>query len=259
MYFFSPLGTPKKRGLQTASQLLPPKRVFNRRSFIFSFFSVGGLCINMHYVLKFGFEILFLVTFLWKNVECVKKMEVVMAETLVLIDIQNDYFEGGKMPLVGALAAGTQAAGLLGLFREMNWPVIHVQHIANREGSSFFLPNTSGVEFWPGVAPLDHETVVVKHSPNSFAGTELYAKLTRAGGNDLLVCGMMTHMCVDATVRAAKDLGFAISLVGDACATRDLQSFGELVPARMVQLSFLAALDGFYSRVVSLEDFTSDL
>jgi len=70
---------------------------------------------------------------------------------------------------------------------------------------------------------------------------------------ELVICGMMTHMCVDATVRAAKDFGFNCKLVADACATKDLEILGMKIKAEQVQLSFLAALNYFYAEVVNAD------
>ena len=69
----------------------------------------------------------------------------------------------------------------------------------------------------------------------------------------------MSHMCIDATTRAAADLGFSCTVIHDACATRDLV-FGEtVIPAAQVHGAFMAALAPIYARVVSLEEFLSGL
>lgn len=65
----------------------------------------------------------------------------------------------------------------------------------------------------------------------------------------------MTHMCVDATTRAAKDLGYTCTLIGDACATRDLEIKGEKIQAKEVQNSFLAALSYYYAYVQTANQF----
>ena len=174
-----------------------------------------------------------------------------MAErALLVIDIQNDYFPGGKMALEGPEAAAAHAASALAKFRERGWPVIHVRHLSLRPGSTFFLPRTEGAEIHASVRPLDGETVLEKNFPNSFRGTELDGRLKRAGVGELVVAGMMTHMCVDASVRQAADLGYKVTLLGDACATRAQSFGGENVPARQVHAAFLAALNGFYAKVI---------
>jgi nicotinamidase-related amidase len=172
-----------------------------------------------------------------------------MTTALLLIDIQNDYFAGGAMALVGAEQAAIHAARLLSAFRERGLPVFHVQHIATRAGASFFLPDTTGAEIRPAVAPLGSESRTVKHFPNSFRETNLLESLRSADVSKLVIAGMMTHMCVDTTVRAAADLGFACSLASDACATKDLEYNGERVEARNVQLAYLAALNGSFASV----------
>lgn len=172
-----------------------------------------------------------------------------MNTALLLIDLQNDYFEGGAMALVGAAPAVANAARLLARFRERALPVFHVRHVAARPGATFFLPGTAGAEIHDAVRPRDGESLTVKHWPNSFRDTGLLAALRAADVSNLVVAGMMTHMCVDTTVRAAADLGFACTLAGDACATRDLVFDGERVDAHQVQLAFLAALHGAFAAV----------
>jgi len=173
---------------------------------------------------------------------------------LVIIDIQNDYFPGGAMELEGADAAGDKAGAMLRRFRERGEAVIHVRHTSVRPGSTFFLPGTRGAEIHESVRPQAGETVIEKNFPNSFRNTPLREKLEGLGVKNLVVAGMMTHMCVDASVRHAADLGYRITLLGDACATRAQSYGGEKVPARQVHAAFLAALNGFYAKVVNTHE-----
>jgi nicotinamidase-related amidase len=174
---------------------------------------------------------------------------------LILIDIQNDYFEKGTMTLVGSDIASNNAKLILESFRADNLPIIHIQHIAKGPTATFFLPNTKGAEIHDNVKPLAQEKVIIKHYPNSFRETELLDYLKSKGITDLVICGMMTHMCVDATTRAAKDFGFNITLIGDACATKDLEINGQSVKAEEVQKSFLAALNYSYSTVSTTQQY----
>lgn len=174
-----------------------------------------------------------------------------MTQALILIDIQNDYFKGGNMECVGMERAAENAATLLDAFRREGKPRFHIQHIATREGATFFLPGTTGAETHESVAPVAGEPVLTKHVPNSFRDTSLGDDLEKAGVLDLVICGAMTHMCVDATTRAAFDLGFRCTVAADACATRDLEYNGEVIPAQQVQGAFMAALAVPYARVVS--------
>jgi nicotinamidase-related amidase len=151
---------------------------------------------------------------------------VILSETLLIIDIQNDYFPGGAMELVGSWEAGCRAGELLTAFRDRLLPVVHVQHFSTRPGASFFLHGTHGVEIHPCVTPTAGEPVFPKHYPNSFRDTGLLAWLKEQGIDSLVIAGMMTHMCVDTSVRAAFDLGFACTLAHDACATRASPSAG---------------------------------
>lgn len=182
-----------------------------------------------------------------------------MTTALLIIDIQNGYFPGGKMALEGSPQAAERAAELLAAFRARGLPVVHIQHISARPGASFFLPDTEGVKIHAAVAPLPGETVFRKQYPNSFRDTPLLAHLREKAVDNLVVAGMMTHMCVDATVRAAFDHGLRCTLAHDACATRELVFEGRTVPAQQVHLTFLAALNGLYARIAGSEDLARNM
>lgn len=174
-----------------------------------------------------------------------------MNTALLIVDIQNDYFPGGNMELVGSSEASLRARELLLQFRERMLPLVHVHHISTRPGATFFLPGTKGVRPHANVEPLPEEMVIHKNFPNSFRNTPLLDHLKREQVEHLVIAGMMTHMCIDATTRAAFDHGFTCTLVHDACATRNL-SFGDrVVAAEQVHLAFLAALSGMYAKVAS--------
>lgn len=181
-----------------------------------------------------------------------------MRAGLLLIDIQNDYFDKGAMTLVNPEEACANAKRILERFRSEKLPVIFIQHIAANPAATFFLPGTAGAEIYPSIQPVEGEKVIVKHFPNSFRDTDLMDYLRKSNITDLVICGMMTHMCVDATTRAAKDLGYNITLIGDACATRNLEINGEVVCAKDVQNSFLAALNYFYSSVRSTSQYLNN-
>jgi nicotinamidase-related amidase len=178
-----------------------------------------------------------------------------MKTALIIIDIQNDYFDKGTMPLVEVNKAGNNARLILESFRAAGLPVIHIQHIAARPTAAFFLPDTTGAEIHDIVKPFENEKIIVKHYPNSFRETELLDYLKCNNITDLVICGMMTHMCIDATTRAAKDFGLNIILIEDACATRNLEFNGKVIKAEEVHKSFLAALNYFYATVKTTQQY----
>jgi nicotinamidase-related amidase len=182
-----------------------------------------------------------------------------MNTALVIVDIQNDYFPGGNRELARPLEAAEQAGRLLNYFRQAGMPVANVQHVATKPGATTFLPGTRGVEIHASVAPAPGETVIEKHYPNSFRETGLLAFLKERGIERLVICGMQTNMCIDATTRAATDLGFTCLVAGDACAARDLSYAGETVPAAQVHTTFLAALNGSYGKVMKTDEVIREL
>ena len=176
-------------------------------------------------------------------------------QALLIIDVQNDYFEGGSMTLEGAEKAVLNVRKMLEKFRTEKKTVIHIQHVATSTKATFFLPGTFGCEIHEQVRPLESEKLIVKHFPNSFRETDLLHYLKENQVTGLVLCGMMTHMCVDATTRAANDLGFSCVLIGDACATRNLDFDGQTVQAADVQNAFLSALNNTYATVIKADQF----
>jgi len=176
---------------------------------------------------------------------------------LLIIDVQNDYFPGGKMTLEKAEQAAKNARSVLEYFRKNNLPVIHIQHISTNDGTTFFLPATDGAKIHHLVLPMEDEKVIVKHFPNSFRETDLLNYLQSKKIKNLVITGMMTDVCVESTTRAAFDFGFTNTIIGDATATRNREINGEVIKAEEVQRSFLAgisALGNLYARVINTDE-----
>lgn len=182
-----------------------------------------------------------------------------MQTALLLVDIQNDYFPDGAMSLVNSVNAGEKAGMLLQEFRSKKLPVIHMQHLSVRPGATFFVPDTNGVEIHSCVKPIESETLFTKKFPNSFRDTGLLQHLQENKISKLVIAGMMTHMCIDSTTRAAFDLGFSCTLAHDACATRDLVFSGQTVAAAQVHDSFIAALNGLFATALSTQEICASL
>jgi nicotinamidase-related amidase len=177
-----------------------------------------------------------------------------MRKGLVIIDVQNDYFPGGAMELSGMAEAAENCRKLLQKFRAARAAVVHVQHYSVQPAANFFIPGTQGCAIHDSVRPTASEAVVAKLYPNAFRGTWLADALCRCGVAELVVCGAMTHTCIDSTVRAAFDLGYVCTVASDACATRDLEWDGGIVKASEVQAAFLAALQTPFAQVRTTND-----
>jgi len=171
---------------------------------------------------------------------------------LLIIDVQNDYFPGGKMALHEPEQALEKITELLQYYRQQQWPVIHIQHeMLDRpqRPATFFVPHTEGQQLHPTVLPAENETLLIKHFPSSFAGTKLLEILQQQQIKQLVICGMMTQMCVDTTTRAAFDLGFEVLVAIDATACPTLHFGNTVIPADTVKATVAAALQGTFAQV----------
>ena len=167
---------------------------------------------------------------------------------LVIIDIQNFYFPDGALPLYEPEKAADKAKELLVEFRKNDMLVIHIRHNAK-----------SGAEIYHLVAPLANEKVISKDKANAFIGTDLLDYLNENNIINLVLCGMQTHMCLEAATRAASDYGFNCTVINDACTTRDLQFGDVIVKAQDVHYSTLNTLNGTYAKIKTSDEFISSL
>lgn len=178
-------------------------------------------------------------------------------QALLLIDIQNDYFPGGKWTLAGMETAADNAAKLLSAARKNGDLVVHVRHEFPTADAPFFAPGSAGAQIHEKVRNQGDEAVVLKHQINSFRDTNLKVILDANKIQDVVVCGAMSHMCVDAATRAAADFGYRCTVIHDACATRDLDFNGVLVPAAQTHAAFMSALAFGYAKSHSTAEFLS--
>lgn len=176
-----------------------------------------------------------------------------MKTGLLLIDIQNDYFKGGAYELYNAEEAAEKARLVLDIFRKKKLPVFFIQHISLDENAPLFAPKSNGIEFYKEVFPQDNEIRIIKHTPDSFFETKLLKELKHNHVDHLVVCGMMTHMCVDTTVRSAANHGFTVTLIEDACTTRDLPWKSSIIKAQVIHDSFMAAMGCGFAQIKSAD------
>lgn len=165
-------------------------------------------------------------------------------EALILIDIQDVYFVPGPYFLHKPKEAARKAGVLLERFRTEKKTIVHIKHNFDAFAKIHKL-----------VAPLSNEKIIVKEYPNAFLGTELQEYLVGQGIVKLVVAGMMSHMCVDTTVRACQDYGYEVVVIEDACTTKNLLFHGTKIPAETVHAAFMAALDKMFAKVMKLEDY----
>lgn len=178
-----------------------------------------------------------------------------MSTALLMLEFQNDYYPNGRIPLERSLEATAKAEAVLRLCREKKIPVFHLLHSSTDPEAQYMLPCTTGEKPYATVQPTKNETIIKKHYPNGFKDTGLLNQLIKNKINHLVICGMMTQGAVDATVRAAHDLGFVCTVLHDACAAKQLEFNHTAITAQNVHYAFLAALHPTYATVLASEEF----
>jgi nicotinamidase-related amidase len=174
---------------------------------------------------------------------------------VVVVDLQNEYLPNGKLALAGIHDALDNAARVIADARNKGDLVIHIRHESTDPDAPFFTPGTDAVLIHDTVAPAQGEPVIVKNFPNAFRKTDLKTLLEEHGVEEVTVIGAMSHMCIDATTRAACDFGYKTTVLHDACATRDLEFGGQTVPAAQVHTAFMSALAFAYASVLPVDNY----
>jgi nicotinamidase-related amidase len=176
---------------------------------------------------------------------------------VVVVDAQREYVDGA-LPLSGIGAALEEIGRLLARARASAVPVIHVVHQGPPGG--LFAPGSLGFAVAAPAAPAPNEVVLHKRLPNAFASTDLAERVAALKRKQVVIVGFMTHMCVEATARAAIDVGLKAAVVASGTATRDLADplTGEVVPAAEVHRNALAALADRFATVVPNVDAVGD-
>ena len=180
-----------------------------------------------------------------------------MTRALVVVDIQNDYFPGGANPLDGPEAAAGQARTLLDAFRASGEQIVHVKHVWDAPDALYLRPGTPGGEINDAVRPRGRGGRRREGVSQCLPGDAPRRAAEGRRRGPLVVCGMMTSMCVDATVRAAVDLGYDVAVAHDACATMALEFGDRRIAAADVHAAFLAALADGYAAVEPAADLAS--
>lgn len=176
-----------------------------------------------------------------------------MKKALIIIDVQNDYFPGGRFELKNTSNTLNNIKKVLTYARNNSYSIFHVQHIAP-ENAPFFAKGSIGSELYHEITPLTGEHIIQKNYPNSFFKTDLKNILDKEDIKDIIICGMMTHMCIDSTTRGALELGLNCTLIEDCCTTKDLEYDTNIISWDNVHNSFISALTRF-SKVVKTETF----
>ena len=173
----------------------------------------------------------------------------------LVVDLQNEYWPSGNFSLHGIEAAAANAARVMDDARAKGDLVVNIRH--EMPDGPIFVPGSAGAEINDAVRPATGEPVITKNFPNSFRDTGLSNLLKEKGVEEVVVVGAMSHMCIDATTRAASDFGYKTTVVQDACATRDLEHEGITVPAASVQAAMMSALGFAYATITDTDAYTA--
>lgn len=177
---------------------------------------------------------------------------------LIVIDIQNEYFSTGKLPLVNIEQTSAKAVEAIDYARKNQDLLIHFRHEFPDPDAPLFTPGTPGVQIHESAAPKEGETVIVKNYPNAFLKTHLKELLDEHNVDEVVIIGAMSHMCIEATTRAASDFGYKVTVLEDACTTMDLEFNGTQVPAAQVHATIMAGIEFAYGTVSNVSAYITE-
>jgi nicotinamidase-related amidase len=140
-------------------------------------------------------------------------------KALLVVDLQNDYFPGGKFPLWNTENVLENIEQAIEKAKASAIPIVLIQHIARRP-APFFNQGTSGADLHPRIlAAAPQAPIVVKEYADGFEKTNLEETLAKLGATELLVCGMMTQNCVTHTAISKAADKYNVAILPDCCTT----------------------------------------
>ena len=180
-----------------------------------------------------------------------------MKRALIVVDVQNEYFEGGALPITYPHNSFEQIKKAIAVAQEKEILVVYVQHTAIRENATSFVRNSAMWEFHDDIKAITPDLYIEKNHASSFVGTDLNYRLRNLGVDTVCIAGYMTQNYCDATARDASQLGFNVEFFGDATGTLEFKNNAGVVSAEELHRSFLVAQAFGFSRVLTLNEWIS--
>ena len=151
---------------------------------------------------------------------------------LLIVDAQQGLLEGERAVPDSAVVLEHLVA-LLAAARSAGTLVVHLQN--DGPPGTLDEPGTPGWFIHPKLALNPEELVLRKTGDDGFAGTDLIEILTRNGVNPIAVAGLLSEMCVSATIRGALTRSLEVVLIRDAHATYPFEDISASVVSRVAE------------------------
>jgi len=178
-----------------------------------------------------------------------------MKRALIVIDVQNEYFEGGALPITYPPNSFEQIKTAIDEAQKAGMTTVLVQHTSLKENAGAFVRGSKLWDFHDEIKALKPDLYIEKNHASSFAGTDLNYRLRSLGIDTVSIIGYMTQNCCDATARDASQLGFNVEFLSDANGTLAFKNEAGEVSAEELHRAFLVAQAFGFSRVLTLKEW----
>lgn len=178
-----------------------------------------------------------------------------MKRALIVIDVQNEYFEGGALPITYPPNSFERIKEAIAVAQKARIFTVFVQHTSLKEDAKAFVRGSHLWEFHDEIQALMPDLYIEKNHASSFVGTDLNYRLRSLGIDTVAIVGYMTQNCCDATARDASQLGFNVEFLSDANGTLAFSNNAGSVSAEELHRAFLVAQAFGFSRVLSFDEW----
>jgi nicotinamidase-related amidase len=180
-----------------------------------------------------------------------------MKRALIVVDVQNEYFEGGALPISYPPQSFEQIKKAIESAQKAGVMVVLVQHTSLKENAGAFVRGSHLWEFHNEIKTIKPDLYIEKNHASSFVGTDLNYRLRSLGIDTVAIVGYMTQNCCDATARDASQLGFNVEFLSDANGTLAFSNNAGEVSAEELHRAFLVAQAFGFSRVLNFNEWVS--
>lgn len=145
-----------------------------------------------------------------------------MKKALILVDFENEWLDKRSDYYMGDISEILEKTNhLINLCRKRGHKIIFIRHV-EKDSDKEFAENSKNTGIIPSINKADSDIIITKNKISPFYETNLEEELE--GMNEIVVCGILTNLCVRSLVQDAYDRDFEIEIIGDCCVAFDKET-----------------------------------
>jgi len=138
-----------------------------------------------------------------------------ISKALICVDFENEWTDKSSDYFVEDVSELIKKTNkLIDYCRKNGYKIIFTTHV-EKDSDSAFAPNSKNVEIIKELHKQNSDVLITKNKISPFYKTNLEKELN--GINEIVICGILTNLCVRSLAEDAYDRDFQITIIKDCC------------------------------------------